>query len=133
MLKCFEMKLKFINICFQLEELKLEMSENKRVSSQTISLRDSKIVEIERMLEKIQDDMEDTKNLLRRKECEIKDLERKVSVSSEKLQAGELLRRKLHNTIQELKGNIRVYCRVRPFLDSEVWILYGLNFHEQYV
>lgn len=26
----------------------------------------------------------------------------------------EMLRRKLHNTIQELKGNIRVYCRVRP-------------------
>lgn len=27
---------------------------------------------------------------------------------------GELIRRKLHNTIQELKGNIRVFCRVRP-------------------
>ncbi|KAI9357195.1 P-loop containing nucleoside triphosphate hydrolase protein [Pilaira anomala] len=31
----------------------------------------------------------------------------------------EILRRKLHNTIQELKGNIRVFCRVRPALDSE--------------
>eukprot|EP00898_Chlorokybus_atmophyticus_P007759 jgi/Chlat1/7985/Chrsp7S00627 len=27
---------------------------------------------------------------------------------------GETLRRKLHNQIQELKGNIRVFCRVRP-------------------
>ncbi|KAK1414933.1 hypothetical protein QVD17_30698 [Tagetes erecta] len=26
---------------------------------------------------------------------------------------------KLHNEIQELKGNIRVYCRVRPFLPSQ--------------
>lgn len=28
-------------------------------------------------------------------------------------------RRKLHNLVQELKGNIRVYCRVRPMTDAE--------------
>ena len=32
----------------------------------------------------------------------------------EKLRKEETLRRQLHNTIQELKGNIRVFCRVRP-------------------
>ncbi|KIV82755.1 hypothetical protein, variant 2 [Exophiala sideris] len=32
----------------------------------------------------------------------------------EKLRKEELLRRKLHNQVQELKGNIRVFCRVRP-------------------
>ena len=26
----------------------------------------------------------------------------------------EVARRRLHNVIQELKGNIRVYCRIRP-------------------
>ena len=31
-----------------------------------------------------------------------------------KLREQESLRRALHNTIQELKGNIRVFCRVRP-------------------
>ncbi|KAJ8299194.1 hypothetical protein KUTeg_023254 [Tegillarca granosa] len=31
----------------------------------------------------------------------------------------ETTRRKLHNTIQELKGNIRVFCRVRPLLGDE--------------
>lgn len=30
------------------------------------------------------------------------------------------MRRKLHNAIQELKGNIRVFCRVRPLLTSEI-------------
>jgi kinesin family member C1 len=29
-------------------------------------------------------------------------------------------RRKLHNTLQELKGNIRVFCRVRPLLGKEI-------------
>ncbi len=25
-----------------------------------------------------------------------------------------MARRRLHNAVQELKGNIRVYCRIRP-------------------
>ena len=37
----------------------------------------------------------------------------------EKLRQEESQRRVLHNTIQELKGNIRVFCRVRPSLQSE--------------
>jgi kinesin family member C1 len=36
-----------------------------------------------------------------------------------KLRIEESLRRKLHNEIQELKGNIRVFCRVRPVLPDE--------------
>ena len=39
--------------------------------------------------------------------------------ANEKLRAEETLRRKLHNQVQELKGNIRVFCRVRPSLESE--------------
>ena len=31
----------------------------------------------------------------------------------------EGVRRKLHNMVQELKGNIRVFCRVRPVLSSD--------------
>ncbi|XP_048472586.1 kinesin-like protein KIFC1 isoform X3 [Rhincodon typus] len=37
----------------------------------------------------------------------------------ERLHLTEQERRRLHNTVQELKGNIRVICRVRPVLDSE--------------
>jgi chromosome segregation ATPase len=32
----------------------------------------------------------------------------------------ETLRRQLHNTMCELKGNIRVFCRVRPQAQSEI-------------
>ncbi|CRG83416.1 Kinesin-like protein klpA [Talaromyces islandicus] len=39
--------------------------------------------------------------------------------AKEKLRKEETVRRKLHNQVQELKGNIRVFCRVRPPLNSE--------------
>ncbi|KIV95781.1 hypothetical protein PV10_03396 [Exophiala mesophila] len=49
------------------------------------------------------------------------DMERKMNQAieratecEEKLRKEEMLRRKLHNQVQELKGNIRVFCRVRP-------------------
>ena len=47
---------------------------------------------------------------------------RSAAEANEKLRTEETLRRKLHNQVQELKGNIRVFCRVRPSLetDSEV-------------
>jgi len=42
-----------------------------------------------------------------------------AELANEKLRQEETLRRKLHNQVQELKGNIRVMCRVRPPHDSE--------------
>lgn len=40
----------------------------------------------------------------------------KSEMIEEKLRKEEALRRRLHNQVQELKGNIRVFCRVRPTL-----------------
>ena len=36
-----------------------------------------------------------------------------------RLRQEETLRRQLHNTVQELKGNIRVFCRIRALLPSD--------------
>ena len=38
----------------------------------------------------------------------------------ERIAADHLEKRKLHNTIQELKGNIRVFCRARPLIGFEI-------------
>ena len=60
------------------------------------------------------------------RDAQIKELEEMLSEAvnsrdkiQEKLRAEEMIRRKLHNQIQELKGNIRVFCRVRPALPHE--------------
>jgi kinesin family protein C1 len=42
-----------------------------------------------------------------------------VARLQEELFAGEGARRALHNQVQELKGNIRVFVRVRPFLPGD--------------
>ena len=57
-------------------------------------------------------------------ECEkatanAKTWESQISYYHGKARSDETLRRKLHNQVMELKGNIRVYCRVRPFLENE--------------
>jgi len=44
---------------------------------------------------------------------------RRIAEYEEKLRAGEVQRRKLHNLVQELRGNVRVFARVRPFLPND--------------
>ncbi|XP_071038389.1 carboxy-terminal kinesin 2 [Parasteatoda tepidariorum] len=46
--------------------------------------------------------------------------DRRIANLESRLLEEESTRRKLHNTIQELKGNIRVFCRMRPPLDEEM-------------
>ncbi|XP_018562175.1 carboxy-terminal kinesin 2 [Anoplophora glabripennis] len=49
----------------------------------------------------------------------ITELSEQNAILKKDLYNGEDIRRKLHNVIQDLKGNIRVYCRVRPPIRSE--------------
>lgn len=46
-------------------------------------------------------------------------MKKEHAASKTKLLKAETARRKLHNQLQDLKGNIRVYCRVRPLLATE--------------
>lgn len=52
---------------------------------------------------------------------ELENVRKRVSELEEEIRDAEMTRRRLHNTIQELKGNIRVFCRVRPVLPSEIY------------
>ncbi|XP_068603727.1 kinesin-like protein KIFC1 [Brachionichthys hirsutus] len=57
---------------------------------------------------------------LRDTEDEVRALTETVSQQKDELHAGEMERRRLHNTLQEFKGNIRVFCRVRPLVEGGV-------------
>ncbi|CAL4109466.1 unnamed protein product, partial [Meganyctiphanes norvegica] len=68
-----------------------------------------------------------TKHILDERTCRVKELDETVSKLDNKIEDltrklvdGETMRRKLHNQVQELKGNIRVFCRLRPLLSDEV-------------
>ncbi|CAJ2648815.1 unnamed protein product [Trifolium pratense] len=49
----------------------------------------------------------------------IDQLRERLEEKEQQLNEGESLRKKLHNTILELKGNIRVFARVRPLLSDD--------------
>lgn len=49
----------------------------------------------------------------------VRELQDHLADTELQLVEGEKLRKKLHNTILELKGNIRVFCRVRPLLPDD--------------
>lgn len=51
------------------------------------------------------------------------DRDKRVAEIEEELRGAETIRRKLHNQVQELKGNIRVFARVRPVLRESSVIL----------
>merc|ERR1719414_941403 len=44
---------------------------------------------------------------------------KELGAQEEDLRDADVFRRKLHNTIEDLKGSIRVFCRVRPLSAKE--------------
>ncbi|CAG9768811.1 unnamed protein product [Ceutorhynchus assimilis] len=66
---------------------------------------------------------EQNKNLLEKLNKEKKEnieLKEVITLQKSDLINYQTERRVLHNTIQDLKGNIRVFCRIRPLLPSEL-------------
>ncbi|KAI9137113.1 P-loop containing nucleoside triphosphate hydrolase protein [Paraphysoderma sedebokerense] len=92
----------------------------------TISVQSASVVQLEAQFRALQLKIETTESLLRERDAtiasqktKIESQEATITFLESKAREDEMLRRKLHNTIQELKGNIRVFCRVRPLLGKE--------------
>ena len=71
--------------------------------------------------------MQEAKEAASTSASEVEQLKALVAEQEEKLLEADNERRKMHNTIQELRGNIRVYVRVRPFLSSDKGVDVGFD------
>ncbi|KAI9004673.1 P-loop containing nucleoside triphosphate hydrolase protein [Gaertneriomyces semiglobifer] len=107
-------------------DLKVARDENASLRA-TISTQSASTLAIEAEMRANKIKLEQTEDLLRQREERIASLEASLAAANENVSALEIkvreeetVRRRLHNTILELKGNIRVFCRVRPPLGSEV-------------
>lgn len=71
--------------------------------------------------------MKNLEKIIRNKNDETFSLNNSIKELMNELERGELHRRKLHNYIQELRGNIRVYCRVKPLSGVRVNKLFKIR------
>lgn len=51
---------------------------------------------------------------------DVEEARHRINELEEEVREAEMVRRRLHNMVQELKGNIRVFARVRPLLPSDL-------------
>ncbi|KAL2861106.1 putative kinesin family protein (KlpA) [Aspergillus lucknowensis] len=80
---------------------------------------ESTISALKARIEFLESGREEQSQAFERLNQQMMDAVAETNVAKEKLRKEETLRRKLHNQVQELKGNIRVFCRVRPTLGAE--------------
>lgn len=96
-----------------------ELKQNlETVSNNSVTL-ESSIRALKAHIEFLEGGREEQSKSFERCSQQMRDAFAETEAIKEKLRREETLRRKLHNQVQELKGNIRVFCRVRPSLKNE--------------
>ncbi|KAG8365029.1 hypothetical protein BUALT_Bualt18G0060500 [Buddleja alternifolia] len=96
----------------ELESTCLSQSEQIRRLQEQLSFAEKKLQLSDRSAMETRSEYEEQRAL-------ILELQNRLADADLKIVEGEKLRKKLHNTILELKGNIRVFCRVRPLLSDD--------------
>lgn len=91
-----------------------ELRQNLDTASSSGVTLESTIRALKARIEFLEGGREEQSQAFERCNQEMMDALAETEATKEKLRREETLRRKLHNQVQELKGNIRVFCRVRP-------------------
>eukprot|EP01132_Coremiostelium_polycephalum_P005728 gene5728-7125_t len=119
-----------------MDQMKLEneLHQEKNLQlNQTITTLQSNIIELSSQVLQSNENQAQLKNLLVDRESIIQRLtkenkdkdeciakkNREIDELEEKGRKDEATRKMLHNLVQELKGNIRVFCRIRPNLNQQ--------------
>ncbi|KAJ1965838.1 kinesin-like nuclear fusion protein [Dimargaris xerosporica] len=108
------------------DRLRTQRQENGQLRD-TISQQSAAHLALESNCQALKQRLSQTEDTLAQREQRIAVLEQQLADSQSltadleaRIRDEETIRRRLHNTIQELKGNIRVFCRVRPVLPSDM-------------
>ncbi|OAX84901.1 hypothetical protein ACJ72_00723 [Emergomyces africanus] len=99
--------------------LNRELQHNLVKSTSSAMTLESSISALKARIEFLESGNKEQSDAFGRLDQELRDALAETQATKDKLRKEESLRRKLHNQVQELKGNIRVFCRVRPLLDHE--------------
>lgn len=97
-----------------LAEFKAEMQENRAQSSSTIHSLEGTISSLSARIHFLESGSKAQSDSFADMEARLQQAVKSAEESKKKLIKEETLRRILFNQVQELKGNIRVMCRVRP-------------------
>ncbi|KAG7725456.1 hypothetical protein KL933_004022 [Ogataea haglerorum] len=101
-------------------EIAKKEEEKQELESQVNSARlksaqfEEKTVEIRREIQTLKTEFQEKVRLLEQKEHDAAKFANSTVALKEQLLSEEQTRRKTHNILQDLKGNIRVFCRVKP-------------------
>ncbi|CAH2353001.1 kinesin-like protein Kar3p [[Candida] railenensis] len=98
--------------------LKIETEKlNEVMSISAVQVQNIKSIEDE--VRDMEDSIESIESKFNENTMEFNKLRAEEILYNEKFGNQELQRRQLHNKLQELKGNIRVFCRIRPIISKE--------------
>lgn len=99
---------------------KLESSSNKQLQQKLESLasayseKEAGVLEIQRKVQQVKDRLKAAESVVSTQKNLVEKYRQETSWMQQRLPLLEIQRRELHNKLQELKGNIRVFCRVKP-------------------
>ncbi|KAM0682499.1 kinesin-like nuclear fusion protein [Mitosporidium daphniae] len=89
----------------------------------TLSIFEGAKLSLDRIISEYQRKEKDSESTISQLSQEVAALRKLAEELKTDAIEGEKLRKRLHNEVQELKGNIRVFCRVRPPLPSICFLL----------
>lgn len=103
----------------KLENLNSEVTVTKSTLNKLQSEAEDNFYNYKVQIRNLEADLKSRTNTIKSLEVDLETTQFEGKNSRDKLFQAETMRRKLHEQIQELKGNIRVFCRVRPLLPNE--------------